>query len=52
MKAFGRLITAIVTPFTPNGDVWYEQARKLAQGLLDSGSDGLVVTGTTGEAPA
>ena len=48
----GRLITAMVTPFDEAGAVDYEQARRLARGLLDSGSDGLVVTGTTGEGPA
>ncbi len=42
----------MVTPFTENGDVNYAQARKLASALLDSGSDGLVIGGTTGEAPA
>ena len=51
MNTFGRLITAMVTPFTPGGDVDYEQAKKLAKALLDSGSDGLVVSGTTGECP-
>jgi 4-hydroxy-tetrahydrodipicolinate synthase len=47
----GRILTAMVTPFTPNGSVDYAQTRRLAIALLDSGSDGLVVTGTTGEAP-
>lgn len=42
----------MVTPFTENGDVNYAQARRLASALLDSGSDGLVIGGTTGEAPA
>ena len=51
MNTFGRLLTAMVTPFTPGGDVDYEQAKKLAKALLDSGSDGLVVSGTTGECP-
>ena len=48
----GRLITAMVTPFDADGEVDYEQAKRLAQALLDSGTDGLVVTGTTGEGPA
>ena len=48
----GRLITAMVTPFDAEGQVDYEQAKRLAVALLDSGSDGLVVTGTTGEGPA
>ena len=51
MKKLGRLITAMVTPFTESGEVDYEQAKKLALALLDSGSDGVVVVGTTGESP-
>jgi len=51
MKKFGRLITAMVTPFNEDGEVDYGQAKKLALALLDSGSDGLVVVGTTGESP-
>lgn len=51
MKELGRLITAMVTPFNDKGEVDYEQAKKLALALLDSGSDGLLVTGTTGESP-
>ena len=51
MKKLGRLITAMVTPFTEDGSVDYEQAQRLARALLDSGSDGLVVVGTTGESP-
>jgi 4-hydroxy-tetrahydrodipicolinate synthase len=47
----GRLLTAMVTPMRPDGEVDFAQARRLALALLDSGSDGLVVTGTTGEAP-
>ena len=47
----GRLLTAMVTPFDDEGQVDYEQVRRLARSLLDSGSDGLVVGGTTGEAP-
>ena len=47
----GRLITAMVTPFNSDGSVDHEQAKKLALALLDSGSDGLVVVGTTGESP-
>lgn len=47
----GRLITAMVTPFDDEGEVDYQQAKKLALALYNSGSDGLVVTGTTGEAP-
>ena len=51
MKELGRLLTAMVTPFTESGEVDYEQAKKLALALLESGSDGLVVVGTTGESP-
>jgi 4-hydroxy-tetrahydrodipicolinate synthase len=51
MKKFGRLLTAMVTPFDEKGQVDYAQAKKLARALLASGSDGLVVSGTTGESP-
>ncbi|MEE8419592.1 MAG: 4-hydroxy-tetrahydrodipicolinate synthase, partial [Dehalococcoidales bacterium] len=51
MENIGRLLTAMVTPFDDNGAVDYEQARKLALALIDSGSEGLVVVGTTGESP-
>ena len=47
----GRLLTAMVTPFDREGQVDYEQAKRLALALLESGSDGLVVAGTTGESP-
>jgi 4-hydroxy-tetrahydrodipicolinate synthase len=50
-SALGRLLTAMVTPFDARGEVDYQQARRLALSLLDSGSDGLVVSGTTGECP-
>ena len=51
MMEIGRLITAMVTPFDEKGEVDYAQAKRLATALLDSGSDGLVITGTTGEGP-
>lgn len=51
MKMPGRLLTAMVTPFDERGEVDYEQAKKLALALLDSGNDGVVVAATTGEAP-
>jgi len=51
MASFGRVLTAMATPFDEAGEVDYEQARKLALALLDSGTDGLVLTGTTGESP-
>ena len=50
-KRLGRLLTAMVTPFDERGRVDYQQAKRLALALLDSGSDGLVVSGTTGESP-
>ena len=52
MAEIGRLLTAMITPFTDDGEVDYGQARKLAKGLLDSGNDGLVIGGTTGESPS
>lgn len=51
MPALGRLLTAMVTPFDERGEVDYRQAKRLALALLGSGSDGLVVSGTTGESP-
>ncbi len=51
MATFGRVLTAMVTPFDDSGRVDYRQARKLATALVESGTDGLVVTGTTGESP-
>jgi 4-hydroxy-tetrahydrodipicolinate synthase len=51
MTDFGRVLTAMVTPLTPEGEVDYRRARELAEALISSGSDGLVVTGTTGESP-
>ena len=52
MVEIGRLLTAMITPFDENGDLSYAQARKLARRLVDSGSDGLVIGGTTGESPS
>lgn len=46
---FGTVLTAMVTPFTTDGEVDYDAAAKLANKLVDDGCDGLVVTGTTGE---
>jgi 4-hydroxy-tetrahydrodipicolinate synthase len=51
MKSLGRLLTAMVTPFDDRGEVDYEQAKKLARALVDSGSDGVVLAATTGESP-
>jgi 4-hydroxy-tetrahydrodipicolinate synthase len=51
MAEIGRLLTAMVTPFSRDGALDYAQAGRLARALLDSGSEGLVVAGTTGESP-
>jgi 4-hydroxy-tetrahydrodipicolinate synthase len=48
---FGRLITAMVTPFEANGDLDLPRAQELALRLLDQGTQALVVCGTTGESP-
>src|ERR1035437_861754 len=48
---FGRLITAMVTPFTPTLELDLPRAQELALRLLDQGSQALVVCGTTGESP-
>ena len=48
---FGRVITAMVTPFRADGAVDLELAARLAAHLVDHGSDGLVLCGTTGESP-
>ena len=52
MVEIGRLLTAMITPFDESGEVDYRQARNLARGLIDSGNDGLVIGGTTGESPS
>lgn len=51
-SAFGRVITAMVTPFDADGSVNYQVAEKLAAYLVENGSDGIVVCGTTGESPS
>ena len=48
---FGQVITAMVTPFASDGSLDAKAARRLASHLVDHGSDGLVVCGTTGESP-
>jgi 4-hydroxy-tetrahydrodipicolinate synthase len=48
---FGRVLTAMVTPFTDDGAVDLDAASRLATHLVDHGHDGLVVSGTTGESP-
>lgn len=51
MARFGRVVTAMVTPFDASGALDLDGARRLARWLQDHGNDGLVVAGTTGEAP-
>lgn len=48
---FGDLVTAMVTPFDGDGQVNLDEAKRLASWLIDQGSEGLVVTGSTGESP-
>jgi 4-hydroxy-tetrahydrodipicolinate synthase len=51
MAVFGRVLTAMATPFDESGAVNWEQVTALAKRLVDNGSDGIVVAGTTGESP-
>lgn len=51
VTSFGRVVTAMVTPFDADNHVNYDLAAQLARHLVDHGSDGLVVCGTTGESP-
>ncbi len=51
MAELGRLLTAMVTPYSPDGAVDYKHARRLAANLVRAGNHGVVVTGTTGESP-
>jgi 4-hydroxy-tetrahydrodipicolinate synthase len=48
---FGRVLTAMVTPFTADGGLDLDGAQRLATYLIEHGNDGLVISGTTGEAP-
>ena len=48
---FGRVLTAMVTPFDADGALDLEAAARLASHLVDQGNDGLVISGTTGESP-
>src|SRR5487761_1499210 len=50
-KDLGRLLTAMLTPFTSDGSVDYQAAERLASLLVADGSDGVIVSGTTGESP-
>jgi len=45
------VLTAMITPFTPDGELDLVTAQKVAAYLVDNGNDGLVVSGTTGESP-
>lgn len=49
---FGRVLTAMITPFLPSGEVNFAVAEKFANYLVDSGTDTVVVCGTTGESPS
>ena len=49
---FGRVIPAMVTPFSDNGALNVDASVALAKWLVEEGSEGLVITGTTGEGPA
>ena len=51
MVYFGKVITAMVTPFKEDESVNYDLAEQLAAHLAENGSDGLVICGTTGESP-
>ena len=51
MARFGRVLSAMITPFDDNGALDLDEAQRLARWLQDNGNDGLVVAGTTGEAP-
>lgn len=48
---FGHVLTAMVTPFHPDGSLDLDGAARLAEKLLDQGNDGLIISGTTGESP-
>jgi 4-hydroxy-tetrahydrodipicolinate synthase len=50
-QPFGRVLTAMVTPFTSSGELDLDSAQKVAHLLVEQGCDGLVLNGTTGESP-
>ena len=50
-QPFGRIVTAMVTPFDSSGAVDFQLAARLARHLVEQGSDGLLVCGPTGEPP-
>lgn len=51
MDTFGSVVTAMVTPLNAEGSIDYDRAGELADRLLESGTDGILVGGTTGESP-
>ena len=51
-KQVGRLLTAMLTPFNQDGSVNYDAAQRLSRLLVEDGSDGVIISGTTGESPA
>lgn len=51
MINFGQVLTAMVTPFDQNGEIDFEATKNLVNYLIQNGTDGLVVSGTTGESP-
>ncbi len=51
LAPFGQVLTAMVTPFGPDGGLDLDGAQQLATHLVDAGNDGLVINGTTGESP-
>ena len=50
-RPFGALLTAMVTPMDADGEIDFEATQHLARWLVSQGNDGLVISGTTGEAP-
>ncbi|WP_096269835.1 4-hydroxy-tetrahydrodipicolinate synthase [Paucisalibacillus globulus] len=48
---FGKILTAMITPFDENGEINFDETTKLVNYLLENGTEGLVVAGTTGESP-
>ncbi|WP_349410552.1 4-hydroxy-tetrahydrodipicolinate synthase [Pseudalkalibacillus sp. SCS-8] len=48
---FGNVLTAMVTPFDHKGNIDFTKTEKLVEYLIENGSDGLVIAGTTGESP-
>ncbi|MCL6587509.1 MAG: dihydrodipicolinate synthase family protein, partial [Anoxybacillus sp.] len=51
MISFGKIVTAMVTPFDNKGNIDFDKTTQLVNYLLENGTDSLVVAGTTGESP-